>query len=268
MTGRPAIALVGAGRMGLALAKGWLASPSPPDLRLHDPFPSDAARALADGRACALNPERPPPADILVLAVKPQAFDAAAPDAKALLKPGGLVVSVMAGTPIARIAAATGAARIVRTMPNTPGAIGRGVTAFALSDAADLAGDAEAARGLLAPLGAVEGPLPEDLIDAVTALSGSGPAYVFLLTEAMADAGARLGLPEDVAARLARRTVIGAGALMEADAAPPDALRKAVTSPGGTTEAALGVLMREGGVPTLMVEALEAALKRARELAG
>ena len=150
-------------------------------------------------------------------------------------------------------------------MPNTPGAIGMGVTGFALSGAC---GDAEnvATGKLLEPLGLVLGPLPEAQMDAVTAVSGSGPAYVFLLVEALAAAGRSVGLDEATANALARETIIGAGALLGEFAESPAELRKAVTSPGGTTAAALGVLMSAGGMPDLMRKAVDAAVRRGAEL--
>ena len=270
MSERPATVLIGAGRMGLAMAKGWLNAKDPPSLTLIDPHPSDAAKALAQHDNCTLNPPLSDDAlgiaDRLVLAVKPQVFDAAAPDAKRLLGQGGVVISVMAGIPLARLQSSLGAERVVRTMPTTPGAVGKGVTLFCLSDASRQAGDDALAEALLSPLGVVEGPIPERLIDAATTISGCGPAYVFLLTEAMTAAGVKLGLPQAMSARLARETVIGSGALMAGDPSSAEDLRKAVTSPGGVTQAALEVLMKDGGVPTLMAEAVEAALERARAL--
>jgi pyrroline-5-carboxylate reductase len=193
-----AVALVGVGRMGLALWRGWAVDASLA-VRGFDPEPSAEARAL--GAEAAFTGAT---AKVLVLAVKPQVFAAAAPQASGLLASGGLVLSVMAGVSCTRLAEAFGTDRIVRAMPNTPGAIGQGISGFALH--AGAAGDVALARRLLAPLGAVEGPLPETQLDAVTGLSGSGPAYVFALVEALAAAGVAQGLAPDVAARLARQT--------------------------------------------------------------
>jgi pyrroline-5-carboxylate reductase len=213
----------------------------------------------------ALNPA-PEPADLLILAVKPQGFGATTDALKAWVGPGTLVISIMAGVTIARIGSALGCERIARAMPNTPGAIGMGATGFALSDAC---GEAEAATtaALLEPLGLVVGPLNESQMDAVTAVSGSGPAYVFLLVESLAAAGRSVGLDEATANALARETIIGAGALLGEFAEPPSELRRQVTSPGGTTAAALDVLMSAGGMPDLMRKAVEAAARRGAELA-
>jgi pyrroline-5-carboxylate reductase len=198
--------------------------------------------------------------------VKPQTFSQAAPGIAAWVKPESLVVSIMAGVTIERIAKALGAPRVARAMPNTPGAIGAGATGFSLSPAC---GDAEslATSRLLEPLGLVVGPLAESQMDAVTAVSGSGPAYVFLMVEALAAAGRTAGLGEATAMALARETIIGAGALLGSSPQSAADLRKAVTSPGGTTAAALDVLMHNGAMPDLMRRAVEAAAKRGAELA-
>jgi pyrroline-5-carboxylate reductase len=260
--------LVGAGRMGSAMARGWLS-----DLRaaglarlsVVEPVPGDDVKEAAASGLIALNPA-PEPADLLILAVKPQGFGATTDALKAWVGPGTLVISIMAGVTIARIGSALGCERIARAMPNTPGAIGMGATGFALSDAC---GDEEAATtaALLEPLGLVVGPLNESQMDAVTAVSGSGPAYVFLLVESLAAAGRSVGLDEATANALARETIIGAGALLGEFAEPPSELRRQVTSPGGTTAAALDVLMSAGGMPDLMRKAVEAAARRGAELA-
>lgn len=259
-------ALIGAGRMGAAMALGWMRdfeAAGFDHLDIVEPSPSDEIRRLATG-AVRLNPS-PSPVDILVLAVKPQAFAKVAPSAAGWVGPDTLVVSIMAGVTIARVSDALKAARIARAMPNTPGAIGMGVTGYCLSPAC---GDAESrtAARLLDPLGLVIGPLDESRMDAVTAVSGSGPAYVFLLAEALAAAGRHAGLDEATAAALARETIVGAGALLGQSSNDPADLRKAVTSPGGTTAAALDVLMAPGGLPDLMRRAVEAAAKRGAEL--
>ena len=260
-------ALIGAGRMGGAMALGWirdLKAAGLSQLDLIEPSPTEEIRRLAKG-AVRLN-SSPAPVDILVLAVKPQAFRIITPAATAWVGPETLIISIMAGVTLTRIAAALNSAKVVRAMPNTPGAIGMGVTGFCLSSACgDLEG--ETASRLLAPLGLVVGPLAEHEMDAVTAVSGSGPAYVFLLAEALAAAGRAAGLSEATAALLARQTVIGAGALLAQSSEDPAALRKAVTSPGGTTAAALDVLMAQGGLPELLRRAVAAAATRGSDLA-
>ena len=260
--------LVGAGRMGSAMARGWLSDLRAAGLErlsVVEPSPDDDVVEAAEENLFALNPE-PEPADIVVLAVKPQGFSASAEALKAWVGPDTLVVSIMAGVTIARIGQALGVKKIARAMPNTPASIGMGATAFALSDACS---DAEsvATGKLLEPLGLVIGPLGEDKMDAVTAVSGSGPAYVFLLVEALAAAGRSAGLGEATANALARETIVGAAALLGDSSETPADLRKAVTSPGGTTAAALDVLMSAGGLPDLMRKAVEAAARRGAELA-
>ena len=260
--------LIGAGRMGSAMARGWisdLGSAGLAKLSVVEPSPGDDVREAAATKLIDLNPA-PAVADIVVLAVKPQGFGATVDSLKAWVGPDTLIVSIMAGVTIARIVGALGSAKVARAMPNTPGAIGMGATGFALSDAC---GEDEAAvtAMLLEPLGLVAGPLKETQMDAVTAVSGSGPAYVFLLVEALAAAGVSAGLDEATANALARETIVGAGALLGEFAEEPAELRKAVTSPGGTTAAALGVLMADDGLAQLMRRAVDAAAKRGAELA-
>ena len=232
-----------------------------------EPQPSPELRALQAERGFALNPEAPQAADAFVLAVKPQALAAAAPSLQALAGRDTLVVSVVAGKTIAELAARFPAARaFVRVMPNTPAAVGRGAAAGAANPAVS-----QQQRGwterLMRAVGMFEWVEDEALIDAVTALSGSGPAYAFALVEAMAKAGEAVGLAPELAMRLARATVEGAGELMAREPATPAAtLRQNVTSPGGTTAAALGVL--QGGLEPLLVRAVTAARDRARELGG
>src|SRR5580692_6138087 len=176
------------------------------------------------------------------------------------------MVSIAAGTTTRTLTRAMGRdSRIVRAMPNTPGSIGRGITAL-YAGANATAKDRAMAGKLLAALGDTFWVKKESLIDSVTAVSGSGPAYVFLLVEALAEAAQRQGLPRDIAMRLARATVAGSGALLDADQSPASDLRRAVTSPGGTTEAALKILMAENGLSRLMIRAVTAARKRAEEL--
>jgi pyrroline-5-carboxylate reductase len=254
--------------MGSAMARGWLSDLKAAGigrLSVIEPSPGeDVSQAASDG-LIALNPA-PEVADILVLAVKPQGFAASVEGLKAWVSKDTLVVSIMAGVTIARIAAALGTPKVARAMPNTPGAIGMGATGFALSGACGDA-DSEATGRLLEPLGLVLGPLQESQMDAVTAVSGSGPAYVFLLVEALAAAGRSAGLDEPTANALARETIVGAGALLGDLAESPAELRKQVTSPGGTTAAALDVLMSAGGMPDLMRKAVDAAVRRGQELA-
>lgn len=260
----PTIALIGAGRMGAALVRGWLAAGTQSQIIIVTPRPSDEVSGWADEGRVTLNPE-PAPADIVVLSVKPQVFAATIEDTSSFIGPDTLVVSVMAGVLLKQLAASFESTRVVRAMPNTPGAIGQGVTVITAPPGADPA-DIDLATELLLPLGVVEGPIDEKLISAAAGVSGCGPAYVFLLAEVMAMAGEAEGLPADLSARLARRTVEGAAALMASTDQAPDALRKAVTSPNGVTQAALDILMDEGGMPVLMRKAVRAAANRERDL--
>jgi len=260
----PTIALIGAGRMGAALVRGWLTAGTGLSITIIDPAPSGEVTGWASAGKVKLNPA-PEPADIVVLSVKPQVFASTLDDTAPFIGPDTLVLSVMAGILLKQLAVSFASNRIVRAMPNTPGAIGQGVTVITAPPDADPA-DIDLATELLLPLGVVEGPIDEKLISAAAGVSGCGPAYVFLLTEVMAMAGEAEGLPADLSARLARRTVEGAAALMASTAQAPDTLRKAVTSPNGVTQAALDILMDEGGMPILMRKALRAAANRERDL--
>ena len=266
------IVLFGAGKMGFALLQGWgglgLVGP---DVAIIEPFPSPELTAYCEKTGARLNPpagEIGEP-DVLALAIKPQMLDAAAPAIAALAGPGTLIVSILAGKSIADIAQRAPRARaIVRAMPNTPAAIGRGISGCAAS-AGVTAAQRAATDKLLGAVGEVDWLADEGLIDAVTAVSGSGPAYVFWLAECLAEAGRAAGLPAELAARLARHTVSGAGELMHrSPETSPTQLRVNVTSPGGTTEAALGVLMADDGLKPLMERAVAAAAARARALSG
>jgi pyrroline-5-carboxylate reductase len=266
--GRRGIVLVGCGRMGSALLEGWLARGLPVgSVWVVEPAPSDRLRRLVR-RGLHLNAGLPADPAVVLVAVKPQMMAAALP---ALAGFGGaagtLVVTVAAGIRLAAYEAALGAATpIVRTMPNTPAAVGRGITAI-IGNAAATPAQLDLAEALMAAVGEVLRLPDEAMMDAVTAVSGSGPAYVFHLIEALAEAGAAEGLPADLAMRLARATVTGAGEL--AHRAPETAaeLRAGVTSPGGTTAAALAVLMdAETGFPALLRRAVAAAVARGREL--
>src|SRR5215212_8198482 len=237
------LVLVGAGKMGGAMLEGWLAvGLDPSAVAVIEPAPSPELEALSRSRGIRLNPESPGPAEIVVLAVKPQTLPAAAPTIAPLVGPDTLLVSIVAGKTIADLRARIpGARAIVRAMPNLPASVRRGATAAAASPQVSDAQRA-AAQALLAAVGTVEWVDDEALIDAVTAVSGSGPAYVFHMVECLARAGAAAGLPGDLAARLARATVTGSGALLAASPLPASTLRENVTSPGGTTAAALDVL--------------------------
>jgi pyrroline-5-carboxylate reductase len=264
----PAVTLIGAGQMGRALVRGWLQAVrcgGGLTLTAHDPDFDPLLEQELVRAGAVVNPASGGPADALVLAVKPQVFPDVAAKARALIGPQTLVVSVMAGVTIGALSRALGTDRVVRTMPNTPGQIGQGVTAFVASSACQ---EAEKAlvRQLLAPLGSVEEIAAERLIDVVTAVSGSGPAYVFLLAEVLAAAAEKEGLDPEVAQRLAARTVSGAGALIAETGESPAALRRQVTSPGGTTQAALDVLQAPDGLALLLRRAVSAAVQRAREL--
>ncbi len=264
------IALVGAGNMGGAMLSGWLRNGVPgSSVLVIDPGPSEAMRAAiadAGARHAAAAPQGAV-ADVLFLAVKPQIMEAVLPPLKSLVGPQTVVVSVAAGKTLAFLESHLGQAAMVRAMPNTPAMIGRGVTG-AFANAAVSAAQKAAVHDLLKVSGPVEWVGSEADIDAVTALSGSGPAYVFYLVECMAEAGRKLGLPADLAMRLARETVSGAGELLHQSPDDASRLRQNVTSPGGTTAAALSVLMADDGMQPLFDTALEAARRRAGELAG
>jgi pyrroline-5-carboxylate reductase len=261
------IVLAGAGKMGGAMLSGWLAHGLDPDrVAVIEPNPSEDIRAhLAGG--VRLNP---PPQDsgtvaALVVALKPQAFREAGPALKPYVDAATLVVSIMAGTTSVSRAEVLGG-HIVRAMPNTPAAIGRGITvAVAAKDVSPA--QRETADGLLRATGSVDWVNDEGLMDAVTAVSGSGPAYVFLLAEELARAGVAAGLPEALAIKLARETVAGSGELLHRSDLAAGTLRQNVTSPGGTTAAALQVLMGKDGLQSLLTRAVAAATKRSKELA-
>ncbi len=264
------LVLVGAGKMGGAMLRGWLAlGVEPGAICVLDPWAGEDMKSLCAERGMRLNPPAASCAhpEILVLAIKPQSLGEAAPALAPLVGPGTLVLSIMAGKTIADITARLpGAQSIVRAMPNTPAAVGRGITGVAAGPGVT-PGQRAAADALLRAIGAVEWLADEGLIDAVTAVSGSGPAYVFYLVECLAEAGAAAGLPPDIALRLARATVEGSGELLYRDAATPASqLRKNVTSPGGTTAAALDVLTASDGLAPLMARDIAAAKQRAADL--
>jgi pyrroline-5-carboxylate reductase len=263
------LVLVGAGKMGSALLEGWLRfGLDPKRVVVLEPQPAPPIAHLAND-GVRLNPDPRTLADVaaLVVAVKPQIAAEALPLLRSMIGASTVAVSIMAGRTLDSIAGALNKpCALVRAMPNTPAAIGRGIT-VAVSRGADTA-QRNLADRLLAATGSVEWIDDEALMDAVTAVSGSGPAYVFLLAEALAEAGVAAGLPPPLAAKLARETVAGSGELLHRSALDAAVLRQNVTSPGGTTAAALDVLMGKDGLATLMTEAVAAATERSRELAG
>ena len=264
-----AIVLVGAGRMGGALLTGWIKRAIGP-LIVVEPRPSKALKALARRKHFALfasgDSVDSMPARACVVALKPQILKGEAPGLRPFAESGALMISIAAGTNTATLKRAWGGtARIVRAMPNTPGAIGRGITALYAAKGTRKSDKALANR-LLAALGETAWVKHEAWIDVVTAVSASGPAYVFHLVEALADAAEKEGLPRPLAEELARATIAGSGALLDHDRASPEQLRRNVTSPGGTTAAALDVLMAKDGLGRLMHRAVAAAHRRAREL--
>jgi pyrroline-5-carboxylate reductase len=267
--GEPLV-LAGAGRMGGAMLSGWLRSGlNPKAVRIIDPMvPPESAAILAreEITADATAPHEVK-ARVLVIAVKPQIVGDTFDGLKPLIGPDTILLSIAAGTRISTLADGFGAAKVIRTMPNTPAQIGRGVTAAVATPAIDEA-DKALAAALLSAMGKVAWVEDEALLDAVTAVSGSGPAYVFLLAEALAQAGVAAGLPQELAELLARETVAGSGELLHRSELTPAELRRNVTSPGGTTAAAMEVLMAEKGLAELMTRAVEAARRRSEELAG
>ena len=266
------ITLLGCGKMGSAMLKGWLADPGlNAQFTIIEPYAehlgwagahqqvaiySDCDAAIAAGA---------PVSAVIVLAVKPQMMDEAIAAFGPLRDDKTAFLTIAAGISTTWLKARIGAhTPLLRAMPNTPAAIGKGVTAlYCDSASADLAA---LATQLLRTIGAVVPIDDEALMDAVTAVSGSGPAYVFLMAEAMTAAGVTAGLPAALAKQLAEATVTGAGALIEAADEPPSTLRENVTSKGGTTAAALAVLMADDGLPALMERAVQAAKKRSVEL--
>jgi pyrroline-5-carboxylate reductase len=264
---RGTIVLAGAGKMGGAMLTGWLAQGlDPKRVVVIEPHPSGEISALAE-RGIRLNASASQlgEVDTLVFAVKPQSFREAGKALKPFTGASTLVVSIMAGTPIASLQEVCGGS-VVRAMPNTPAAIGRGIT-VAVAARNVSAAQRAIADALLRATGSVEWVDQESLMDAVTAVSGSGPAYVFLLAEELARAGVEAGLPEQLATKLARETVAGSGELLHRSDLGSATLRQNVTSPGGTTAAALEVLMAKDGLQPLMIRAIAAATKRSKDLA-
>jgi pyrroline-5-carboxylate reductase len=260
--------LVGCGKMGGAMLEGWLARGlAAADFVVAEPI--DALRPRTSGvRAVASTSDVAKTPEIVVLAVKPQSMDGVLPDLKRFADEDAVFLSIAAGKTLKYFASHLGTtAKVVRSMPNTPAAVRQGIT---VATAASGVSEAEKNRchQLLEAVGQVIWVDDEALMDPVTALSGSGPAYVFLLVEAMAAAGAKLGLTPDMAMQLARATVAGSGELLKQSSEPASQLRVNVTSPGGTTAEALKVLMAADGIQPVFDKALAAASRRSKELAG
>jgi len=264
------IVLVGAGKMGSAMLDGWLGlGLSPASVVVIEPQPTPKITAFTShGLRLNIPPKDVRDTSAIVIAVKPQVAPTVVPTLVPLLAPDTVVLSIMAGRTLAFLEGALApSTALVRAMPNTPAAIGRGIT-VAASNAKVSQRQRALVHTLLAATGLVEWVTDEGLMDAVTAVSGSGPAYVFLLVEALTAAGAAAGLPPELAAKLARATVSGSGELLNRSPLDPAVLRQNVTSPGGTTAAALDVLMAADGMAQLMSRAVLAATRRSRELAG
>ncbi len=260
------LVLLGCGKMGSAMLQGWLADGLPADsVWVMDPKPSDWLR----GTGVQINRDLPARPAIVLIAVKPQMMGDALPAIAAMGNGDTLFVSVAAGTPISAFEAALGAQTpIVRAMPNTPAAVGRGITAI-IGNAHASAVQMDMAQEMLSAVGQVVRLKAEAQMDAVTGVSGSGPAYVFHMIECLAAAGEAQGLAPDLAMQLAKATVAGAGALAEASEETPAQLRVNVTSPNGTTQAGLEVLMNDTkGLPPLIAATVRAASDRSRELAN
>jgi pyrroline-5-carboxylate reductase len=264
------VVLVGCGQMGSAMLRGWIANGAASRFVVIEPAGVPAALASSPSvvahRAASELPDALAP-DAVVFAVKPQTINDVVPSYRRFVRPRTVFMSIAAGTTIANLAKHLGDAAIVRVMPNTPAAIGRAIS-VACANPLVSAAQRPLCDALLAAIGESTWVAEEGLLDAVTAVSGSGPAYVFLLIETLAEAGVKAGLPADLALQLARATVAGSGELARVSPETPGRLRENVTSPGGTTRAALDVLMAEDGLAALMTRAVAAATRRSRELAG
>lgn len=266
------LVLVGCGKMGGALLSGWLERGlAAAETFVVEPFAAAREAIAVKGVACVGEPGELDPAltpAVVVFAIKPQQMAAALPAYRRFVRPGTVFLSIAAGKTIGFFEGHLGReAAIVRAMPNTPAAIGRGISVLCANARASQ-GQRETCRALMQAAGEVAWVEEEALLDPVTAVSGSGPAYVFLLVEALAAAGVAAGLPEDLAMRLAGETVSGAGELLRRSGESAATLRQNVTSPGGTTQAALEVLMAEDGLQALMTRAVAAATRRSEELAS
>lgn len=265
------LVLIGAGKMGGAMLEGWLkAGVNPKQVVALDPSPPPEVAALLKDKGIRHNPPLASikDAEVLLAAVKPQVMDDVLTPLHGLASSKPLILSIAAGKTIASFERHFGGdAAVIRTIPNTPAAVGRGITAMAANGNVS-PGQLALARTLLEAVGEVVAVENEAMIDAVTALSGSGPAYVFYLTECLAAAGEKVGLPKDLAMQLARATVSGSGELMRQSGIEAATLRQNVTSPKGTTYEALQVLMAEDGMQPLFDKAIAAATRRSRELAS
>lgn len=269
MSAKERLLLIGFGNMGQALARGWLAhGREPASIRVVEAETAARAAATQLGLdAVATIEEAEQGADVLVLAVKPNQLAAVLRAAAERAAPNAVVLSIAAGKTLAQIEAGLGAPlAVVRAMPNTPAAIGQGMTALVGNSLVSEA-HRSLATSLMAAVGAVAWLGDEAQMDAVTAVSGSGPAYVFLLVECLEEAGRELGLDAGLARQLALTTVAGAGRYAATAALDPAELRRRVTSPNGTTQAALDVLMGPAGLKPLVTRAVRAAAARSRELA-
>ncbi len=261
--GARGLVLLGCGKMGSAMLAGWLEGGLPAGcVWVQDPYPSDWLVATG----VHINEGFPENPAVVLIAVKPQMMGEALPALAALPKDGTVFLSVAAGVSIKAYEAALGAdASIVRAMPNTPAAVAKGITAI-IGNANASRADLDLAEALLSAVGQVVRLENEGQMDAVTGVSGSGPAYVFYMIDALAAAGVAQGLPEDLAMMLAKATVAGAGVLAEDASETPEQLRINVTSPNGTTQAGLEVLMAEGALMPLMAETVKAATERSKAL--
>ena len=259
------LVLLGCGKMGSAMLQGWLGQGlSPSAVTILDPQPSDWVQATG----AHINTDLPENPAICIIAVKPQMMGAALGRLAALGNGDTVFLSIAAGTPISAFEAAFGAETpVIRVMPNTPAAVGRGISAL-IGNAHVSEAAMTMAEGLLQAVGQTVRLTSEDQMDAVTAVSGSGPAYVFHMIETLAAAGEAEGLPAEMAMALAKATVAGSGALAEQSDDDPTQLRINVTSPNGTTQAGLEVLMADDGLPDLMKRTVKAAADRSRELRG
>jgi pyrroline-5-carboxylate reductase len=258
------ILLLGAGRMGGALIEGWRAAGafSPSELMVRDPRVSDAVAASG----AAINPpdDQLAKARTVLLAVKPQLWRDAAPAVVAHLARDAVIVSIMAGVPAADIAQVFEGRRVARVMPTTAVAIRQGAASLYAADPAAL----DAARALFEPVGAVAVLDSEDLLHAATGVSGSAPAYLYAFVEALEAAGVKAGLTVEQSSALARATMAGSAMLMANSGEEPAELRRQVTSPNGTTQAALEVLIGDGALQRLLDETVAACVRRSRELGG
>ncbi|MYZ48852.1 pyrroline-5-carboxylate reductase [Propylenella binzhouense] len=259
--------LVGAGKMGGAMLERWLELGLPAaGVTIVDPYLDEGAKQAWSGRGVRVEAAEAAPPAVIVLAVKPQSMETVLPAIAGRAGPATIVISIAAGVGLGRIAAAFPAGQpVVRVMPNTPAQVGKGMSVACANDRLDAGGRA-LVDALLGAVGEAAWIDDEGHIDAVTAVSGSGPAYVFLLAECLAEAGRQAGLPAGLADRLARQTVVGGGALLAESALPASKLRENVTSPNGTTAAALAVLMAADGLQSLLTKAVAAARARSLEL--